>query len=72
MATKTRRRPRRPHAAPLIHPAAEADADLALEGPSPTWRRSEEPIYLEMVERYGVPGTGIGGGPVVRGEVIEP
>ena len=28
MATKTRRRPRRPHAAPLIHPA----------GPMPTWR----------------------------------
>lgn len=67
-ATKTKRKARNP----LIHPVADTDATLALEGPTPTWRRSEEPIYLEMIQRYGVPGTGIGAGPVVRGEVIEP
>lgn len=65
------RRPDAPDVpAPLFDPAATLLVD-PLTGAVPTWRLDEEPIYLEVIRDFGVPGLADPAGPVVSGDVVD-
>jgi len=62
--------------APVVEPTEPAarPAIDPLSGAVPTWRPSEEPIYLEVVRDLGIPGSLLGPAPsgVVAGELADP